>query len=129
MRSGIDRVTGEVLTGWAHCAQSIGVIATTRAGSLVMARDLGFDGDLQDAPQNQVVVSRYIAAVAEALRVDEPGFRLTRMRPTRAGADGVIAFDVAGDFYPNALDGDFTAVERGVSARVLTPFAVSTVTA
>ena len=126
MRSGVDRQTGQVLTGWAHCLQSIGVILTTAIGALIMARDFGMDGQIQDAPMT--AFPTYISAAAAALRLNEPGFKLTRIAPTRAGADGVFAFDVAGDFYPNALDGDFSVVETGKTATIALPFMSTTVT-
>ncbi len=119
MRQGVDRNTGAILVDWAHCQQSIGVICSTSVGSLLMARDFGAKDALVDRPMNSPVILKAVGVFAEALRRDEPGFRLTKLSPTNAAPNGVIAFDIAGDFYPNALDGDFSVVERGVSATIL----------
>src|SRR4051794_1673552 len=121
MRSGVDRHTGQVLTGWPHCRQSIGCVLSTAIGSLLMARDFGCDGDLIDKPMSPPTMARIIVAGAEALRRDEPGFHLTKLRPTKTQADGEIAFDIAGDFYPNALDGDYSIVERDAQAQIAIP--------
>ena len=125
MRSGVDRSTGMILTGWPHCQQSIGVILSTVVGSLLMARDFGCANDLVDRPMTSL--PKLVQACAQALKRDEPGFRLTRMTPSAAGADGVITFDIAGDFYPNALEGDFTTVETGVAATIPLGFATQMV--
>ncbi len=122
MRSGVDRNSGQILTGWAHCAQCIGVILTTAIGSLLMARDFGSDVPLlQDRPMSPPSIMMVWMAAAEALRREEPGFRVTRFGLLRAGNDGVVSFEIAGDFYPNALDGDFLTVERGLNALIAIP--------
>lgn len=125
MRTGLDRRTGEVLTGWDECAQSIGVVVTTAIGSVTLARDFGSNGPpLLDRPMNRRSIFDHIMAIAEALRREEPGFRLTKVDVTPAGADGQIVFEQRGDFYPNGHLGDFSVVERGRSA-VVGPFALT----
>jgi len=112
MRAGLDRNTGEALTGWAECAQSISCIAQTAIGSLVLNRTFGSNiPALQDRPQNIATIGQYFVAIADALLKWEPGFRLTKITPIKLGADGVAAFDIAGIFYPNGHLGDFSAPE------------------
>jgi uncharacterized protein len=113
MRTGIDRETGELLQGWDHCVQSIGVILTTRIGTRVMRRAFGSEvRALQDRnpdPRTAIVV---FVAMAAALRQWEPGFRLTRVTPERIGADGVAVFAIAGTFFPKGHLGDYSQAEE-----------------
>jgi len=109
MRVGLDRTTGELLTGWDECAQSLQCIAQTAIGSLVLNRTFGSDiSDLIDKPQNTATIAKYFTALARAFHEWEPGFRLTKITPTRLGSDGVVAFDIAGVFYPNGHLGDYS---------------------
>lgn len=113
MRTGTDARTGMLLTGWDHCVQSIGIILTTRFGSRVMQRDFGSRlADLQDRNGTPKLIMEMYAAVAEALRRWEPGFRLRTVQLMRAGADGVFAFEIAGIFYPRGHLGDYTVSEE-----------------
>jgi phage baseplate assembly protein W len=126
MRTGVDRKTGMVLTGWAHCEQSIGVIVTTAIGSRVMRRDFGSDGPaLQDRPMSAPSIFDHIMAIAEALRKWEPGFRLRKVNVLDARPEGTIVFEQRGDFYPNGHLGDYSLVERDRSA-TSGPFALTT---
>lgn len=116
MRTGVDRNTGELLTGWAECAQSIAVIMTTAIGALVLARAFGSDCPmLQDRPMTAASIMDHYVAIAEALRKWEPGFRLRRVNVREAGADGYLALEIAGDFYPRGHLGDYSIVETGHS--------------
>ncbi len=111
MRTGIDRSTGEVLTGWAHASQSIMDIVTTAVGSRVLARAYGSDAPaLLDAPMSPRAIVGHFSAIAEALRLWEPGFRLAKVTATRLGPDGVAGFALEGDWYPNGHRGDWSVV-------------------
>lgn len=112
MRVGLNRRTGEVLTGWDHCVQSICFIILTRIGSLIMLRAFGsLVPELQDNNATPQTIMRLYAAIAAALKAWEPGFRLTKIQLTRYGADGVFAFVLEGRFYPNGHLGDYTVFE------------------
>lgn len=112
MRTGTDRKTGAVLTGWAHCLQSIEVILSTAIGSVVMLRDFGSDApSMQDRPASAVEIARLYMAAAEALRKWEPGFRLTQIRAVRLDNAGAADFELSGIYYPNGHLGDFTRPE------------------
>ncbi len=125
-RVGIDRNTGVLLLDWAECAQSSGVIISTAVGTLVLARDFGSSGPaLQDAPMNTVVMSAHYMAIAEALRQWEPGYRLVNISIVQANANGEIAFLCSGNYYPNALQGDFSVVETGREV-IAGPFSTAT---
>ncbi|TCR70525.1 GPW/gp25 family protein [Bosea sp. BK604] len=112
MRSGIDRATGKLLTGWDHCAQSIGVILTTRVSTRVMRRAFGSAAlELQDRNATPKRIMQIYAAVAAALKRWEPGFRLKTVQLTQGGPDGVFVFDIAGTFFPRGHLGDYSASE------------------
>lgn len=111
-RQGINRETGEVLTGWAHCAQSIIVILTTALGTRVMRRDFGSDvPGLIDRPINSKTAMDYYMAVSVALKKWEPAFHLARVQMLAADASGMVSFQLDGVFYPNGHRGDFSKSE------------------
>ena len=111
MRAGLDRATGAVLTGWAHTSQSILDIVTTAIGSRVLARAYGFSGPgLQDAPMSERAIVGHFSAIAEALRLWEPNYRLRQIGVERLGAGGVAGFALAGDYYPGGYQGDWSVV-------------------
>ena len=112
MRTGVDRNTGKVLTGWDHCAQSILDIVSTAIGARTLARPYGSDApNLIDRPQSPPSIAAHWSAIAEALRKWEPGFRLKQVSATQLGPDGVAGFSLEGDFYPNGHLGDYSIVE------------------
>ncbi len=126
MRTGIDRNTGRVLTGWDHTAQSLMDIVQTAVGSRVLRRDCGFNGPAAiDAPMTERVLVAHFSALADAIRKWEPNFRLRRVQATQLGADGVAAFALTGDYYPNGYLGDWSVaipmqqVTAAVSAAAL----------
>lgn len=109
MRTGLDRATGRVLTGWAHTSQSILDIVTTAIGSRVLIRDYGSDAPaLLDAPQTERAIVAHVSAIAEALRRWEPAFRLRQVSVERLGPDGVAGLALAGDYYPSGYKGDWS---------------------
>lgn len=113
MRTGVDRETGELLTGWDHCVQSIAVILTTRVGSRVMRRAFGSEVKaLQDRNPDPRTALLVFVAAARALRQWEPGFRLKRITPVSVTADGVAIFDFSGTFYPLGHIGDYSQAEE-----------------
>lgn len=108
MRVGLDRKTGAVLTGWDECSQSIGCIAETAIGSLVLNRDFGSKcPELVDRPGNRQQIGAYFTAIARALRKWEPGFRLSKVTLVSL-VPGRALFDIAGVFYPNGHLGDYS---------------------
>ena len=108
--TGINAVTGRILQDWAHVAQSIGVILTTRIGTRVMRREFGSELlGLIDRPMTDRIVLAVYAAVATALALWEPRFVLRSCAIVRAGPDGVIGLRLAGDYLPRGHLGDRTA--------------------
>lgn len=115
MRTGIDARTGEVLTGWDHCAQSIGKCLTTRFNSRVLRRHIGSDvPDIQDDNADPRTIFRLYVAVATALNDPdggEPGFNLRTIDLVRGGRDGRFVFLLDGEYFPRGHLGDFSTRE------------------
>ncbi len=112
MRVGMNRHTGGRITGWDHCVQCIEVILLTRIGWRVMRRHFGsLVPELQDRNATAMTIMQTYAAIAEALRRWEPGFRLQTIQLTRGGADGVFVFEMSGMFFPRGHLGDYSVSE------------------
>jgi len=115
-----------LLTGWAHCVQSIGKCLRTRVASRVGQRHLGaLVRELQDDNASPETLLRLYVAIADALNDPEggePGFNLTSIDLARAGQDGRFVFILSGDFYPLGHLGDFT-IREARSANFLRDFA------
>lgn len=106
---GIDRRTGQVLTGWAHVVQSIEDILTTPVLTRVMMRLYGSDAPkLIDAPMNTASLLALYVAIAEALDAWEPRYELKHIGYTAAGADGAATIALVGVYYPDGHKGDRT---------------------
>lgn len=110
--TGINRLTGKPLAGWAHVIQSIHVIFTTRFGERVMRRWFGSDVPVM-LGRNLVpsTILRFWTAVWIALDLWEPRFRLTKITPLGSALDvrdGKIGFQIDGIYYPRGHLGDFT---------------------
>lgn len=117
MRTGIDDRTGQILTGWDHCVQSIRLILTTRVGALVMRRDFGGGlVELQDRNPSPRVMMEAFVRIATAIRQWEPGFRLQQIAMTRSGPDGIYVLDMVGIFYPRGHLGDYSVSETRSAA-------------
>jgi len=115
MRAGIDARTGTVLTGWDHCAQSVGRCLTTRVASRVMRRHLGSGvRELQDDNADAGTIFRAYVAIAAALADPdggEPGFNLREIELVERGRSGRFVFLLSGDYYPRGHLGDFSIRE------------------
>lgn len=116
-RTGIDWVTGRIISGWQHCEQSLRIIVTTAIGSIPLMRHFGSGGkSMQDRTPHPQNVMRLYTLTAEAVRKFEPGYRLEGISLSRAGPDGVYRFDMAGTFYPRGHLGDYSIAERRATA-------------
>jgi uncharacterized protein len=120
MRAGIDASTGKVLTGWDHCAQSIGKCLTTRFRSRVVRRHLGSRvPELQDQNADPRTIMEAYVSIVEALNDPdggEPGFNLQRIELVHGGRDGRFIFLLDGVFYPEGHAGDFSIRENRSTA-------------
>lgn len=115
MSTGIDRITGQPLSGWDHVYQSLIVILTTRIGERVMRRTFGsaVPGVLGRNLVPETMLKFYMA-VAIAVELWEPRFRVRKFELAQGqnSADelriGHIGIRMVGDYRPRALEGDFT---------------------
>lgn len=107
--AGVDRNTGKWLGGWAHVVQSLHVIVTTTIGTRVQRRQFGCeDASLIDRPMNESEVLRAISAIAEAVDLWEPRFRITRCVIADATVLGKLVLRIAGVYFPRGHLGDYT---------------------
>lgn len=110
--AGMDRITGLALSGWAHVAQSLGVLFTTPKGSRVMRRALGTDVPrLVDAPMSPATLIDFYAGAAEGIDLYEPRFKPTRFGTVSASADGGLSIACEGIYFPRGHLGDFSVSE------------------
>jgi phage baseplate assembly protein W len=99
--NGMNRFTGESLTGIDHLRQSIIDILTTPIGSRVMRRDYGSRlYELVDAPINRALLVEIYTAVSEALINWEPRLELTRV-VVESIEHGAISIALEGNYLPD----------------------------
>lgn len=97
---GMNRNTGQPLSGIDHLRQSIIDILTTPVGSRVMRRDYGSRlYELVDAPMNRATLVDIYAATAEALLQWEPRLALKRVRVSEITIGKVTLF-LEADYLP-----------------------------
>lgn len=98
---GINASTGKRLGGLEHLAQSIKDILTTPIGSRVMRRSYGSNVPrLIDAPLNRSTLLDLYAAVAEALDLWEPRFKLEKVQALSA-EPGRLELELTGQYLPD----------------------------
>lgn len=109
--TGINRLTGKILTDWAHVVQSLSVIFSTRFGTRVMRRYFG--SNIPKLLGENLVpesILRFYASFGVAL-LQEPRVRLLKMTPLGPSDDfrlGKISFLVDLEYRPRGHLGDFT---------------------
>lgn len=115
MRTGVNAVTGKLLKGWEHCAQSISKCLRTRPASRIMRRHLGsLLPLLQDANADALTIFKVYQAIADALNDPdggEPGFSLQNVELVEYGRTGRFAFLLSGTWFPRGHLADFAISE------------------
>lgn len=116
MRTGIDAQTGKLLTGWAHCVQSIGKCLTTRFRTRMLRAYIGsLVPEMQDQNADAKTIFKVYMSIAEALNdpvSGEPGFSLQTIEMVEYGPSGRFVFLLDGIFYPRGHLGDYSLQER-----------------
>lgn len=109
--NGINRQSGERLSGIEHLRQSIADILSTRIGTRVLNREYGSRlPSLIDAPVNSETILEIYAATAEALERWEPRFKLTSVSIASC-ENGVLVLDLVGKYLPNGKEITLEGVE------------------
>jgi len=128
-RVGLNARTGQLLTGWPHCVQSIGKILSTEIGERVQRRDFGSNLlDLLDRPQNQETLVSWYVAVSEALEprnvdgheLGEPGW-VTLVCDLDPSVPGEVKLTLGGVFFENGHLGDYSTPSQREIVYSLTP--------
>ncbi|WP_342455206.1 GPW/gp25 family protein [Spartinivicinus poritis] len=97
---GMNRKTGKEKGGLEHLKQSIVDILTTPLGSRVMRRSYGSRlHELIDSPLNQQTIAAFYAAVADALVLWEPRFRLQQVS-LKSLTNNKALFELKGIYLP-----------------------------
>lgn len=111
-RVGVDRETGKLLTGFAHCLQSLLVIFTTRINTRLMRLSFGSDiPALVDRPQARETFARLYNAMTQAVLDWEPGFRIRYFNVVDASPEGAATIELTGVYYPRGHLGDYSVAE------------------
>lgn len=114
-RSGVDRHTGKVLTGWAHCAQSVDCILSTLKTERLMRLDFGARAIrvIGRAMTPRLLLELYRDMVID-VHAQEAEYRIRRLDVTSVGRTGSLAIKLRGLYYPEGRFGnydDFEAAE------------------
>jgi hypothetical protein len=110
--AGLDRFTGQPLSGWAHVMQSVDVIFGTRIGERAMLR--WFGGALEAVLGRRItptLLARATAIFALAISLWEPRLRVVRVRVAASAEEirrGELAFIMEVAYRPRGHLGDPT---------------------
>jgi phage baseplate assembly protein W len=122
--TGVDRRTGQVLTGWPHVEQSLQVIFTTQFGERVMRRWFGSDVlALLGRNMTNATILRFWSAICTTIDLWEPRFRVTKIMPYGSAMNlriGKIGFAIVGVYYPRGHLGDYSVSVSGTLLNVST---------
>lgn len=116
-RTGTHHVSGQLLTGWAHVEQSVGLIITTVIGERVMRLDFGAN-TVRHLGRNLVAVTA-LAVYRDSVRAIhrwEPEYRVTRCQLVRLDATGGLALTTRGTYYPEGRLGNYDIAEPADAA-------------
>lgn len=107
-RSGVDRRTGAMLTGWEHCAQSLETIWMTRRDRIVMLLDFGSDlrGLLAEDLTPALALEIYHELIVSAERW-EPEYRVNELQFVRLSEGGQLAIRHGGLYFPEGRFGNY----------------------
>lgn len=86
VRVGVDRITGKVLIGWPHTEQSLGVLFVTGFHQRILRQWVGcFVPHILGKNAITSTFTRFFWAIATAIDLWEPNYRMRRIRALRRG--------------------------------------------
>lgn len=105
--AGIDARTGQLLEGWPHVVQSVGILITTMLGSRVMRRYVGSVATLMLGKLvNRRNMLRLMQSIAVAIDLFEPRFKVKSITPTTLDRTGKVSLVIEGEYRPRGHLGD-----------------------
>lgn len=131
-RNGMDRFTGQMLSGWPHVEQSMELIFATPFHQRVLRRWVGsFVPHILGESAVARIITRFFWAIVTAIDLWEPGYRIsqTYLMGTAINGfspqdqlatsnvnlmlrEGQVIFRTEGMFYPRGHLGDFTPFDQ-----------------
>ena len=107
---GMNRDTGLRLSGWEHVIQCLQVIFLTGYGERVMREWFGsMVPHILGENLVEDTVLKFFYSVAVAIELYEPRFKLVEITIERADSQGHMGFVLVGEYFPNALSGDYAS--------------------
>ena len=98
---GMDRVTGQAISGLDACLQRIGMLLGTPVGTRVVVRPYGYSmASAVDQPMNNFTIQNIFAAVSQAIATWEPDFTLSKVSVVNATSQGVFSIQIEGIYTP-----------------------------
>ena len=111
-RSGVDRRTGQIISGWAHCAQSIDVIWSTLLATRVMRLDFGSEiVRLIGRSMTPRVALELYRDMVSAVHRHEPEYRVVNLAVVDVGRTGSMTVRSRGVYYPEGRFGNYRDAE------------------
>jgi len=107
-RSGVDRRSGRILTGWPHCAQSLEQIWMTMPGERLMR--LGFGTDLRQHLAKDLTPTTALeiySTLVQSAHTYEPEYRIASLQLVKLAADGTLRLRHSGTYYPEGRLGNY----------------------
>ncbi len=106
---GIDRETGQVISGWVHVRQCLSVIFTTSFGDRVIREWFGSAVPmLLGENVTESTFLAYFSAICASIDFWEPRFRITQITPTSVDRLGRVVITMQGEYMPRGHLGDKT---------------------
>jgi phage baseplate assembly protein W len=113
--AGINRRTGQPLSGWPHVVQSLGLLFTTHVGSRLMRRHFGAEAPtLLGENLTPATILRFANSIVVATEFWEPRFRIRKIDMARDANSpehlrlGRVSMAIRGEYRPRGHFGDPT---------------------
>ena len=111
-RTGVSRVTGKVLRGKAHLAQSLGVIWLSRTNTVLMLLDFGADlrSNLSEDINPELALDIYDDLITSTHRWEKE-YRISNLQLVSLTRSGGLGLRHDGTYYPEGRFGNYDIAE------------------